>query len=86
VLSILALLAPGWVLMSSAASRSDPDYLIDTWEIQQGMADHSIWAGSSAGLFQQQDGGWVEIKPPQQESAGDITCLHFESDDTLWLG
>jgi signal transduction histidine kinase/ligand-binding sensor domain-containing protein len=52
----------------------------------QSPTDHSVWAASEDGLFQQQDGGWIQMKPPEQESAADITCMHFDADGTLWLG
>jgi len=52
----------------------------------QSPSDHSIWAAGEDGLFQQQEGGWIQTKPPEQESALDITCMHFDTDGTLWLG
>jgi len=54
--------------------------------LAQSPTDRTIWAGSTEGLFQQQNSGWVEVQPPERDSAGDITCLHFDTNGTLWMG
>ena len=48
--------------------------------------DHSIWGGSGDGLFQLRDQDWTEIKNARGDAVGDIYCLHFDGDGTLWIG
>src|SRR6185369_8722490 len=95
---LLACFAPGWVLPLSASSRSDPDYLIDTWEIQQGMPDNSattivqapdgyLWIGTFNGLVQF-DGAKFKVfdssNVPELPSPG-IVNLHMDGSGCLWV-
>lgn len=48
--------------------------------------DHSVWAANGDGLFKFHDNAWIEIKDAQGQSVGDVFCLHFDPDGTLWVG
>jgi signal transduction histidine kinase/ligand-binding sensor domain-containing protein/ActR/RegA family two-component response regulator len=55
-------------------------------QFAENPADHTLWAANADGLFQLQNEAWTEIKDLQGESVGDIFCLRFDSDGTLWIG
>src|SRR5215469_14538715 len=97
----LVLLA-AWILDSSvslwAAYRSDPDYLIDSWEVQQGMPDNSataivqtpdgyLWIGTFNGLVQFDGVDFRVYDPasiPALPSAG-IVNLYLDANARLWI-
>lgn len=94
----LAALLLGLVMPVFAASHSDPGYLIDSWESQQGLPDNSataivqtpdgyLWIGTFNGLVQF-DGVKFTVfdhsNVPELPSPG-IVNLHLESSGRLWV-
>ena len=80
------------------AYRSDPDYLIDTWETQQGLPDNSataivqapdgyLWIGTFNGLVQF-NGVDFKVYDPASTSAlpsAGIVNLHMDATGRLWV-
>jgi signal transduction histidine kinase/ligand-binding sensor domain-containing protein len=95
VLLALLLFHSGTLL---AGSRSDPDYLIDVWETQQGMPDNSatsitqapdgyLWIATFNGLVQFDGVKFTTFDPsnvPELPSSG-IVSIHLESSGRLWV-
>ena len=86
------------IVPAHAFYRSDPDYLIDTWETQQGMPDNSataivqaadgyLWIGTFNGLVQF-DGVKFKVydhsNVPELPSPG-IVNLHLDKAGRLWV-
>ena len=81
-----------------ASYRSDPDYLIDTWETQQGLPDNSataivqdtegyLWIGTFNGLVQFDGIKFTVYDPstvPALPSSG-IVNLHLDASGRLWI-
>jgi ligand-binding sensor domain-containing protein len=81
-----------------ATWRSDPEYLIESWETQQGLPDNSataivqgpdgyLWIGTFNGLVQFDGVKFIVYDPsnvPQLPSAG-VVNLHYETSGRLWV-
>ncbi len=87
------------ILPLRGASRSDPDYLIDSWEAQQGIPDNSatailqapdgyLWIGTFNGLVQF-DGVKFRVfdssNVPALPTSPGIVSLHLDACGRLWV-